>query len=298
MDKLNGIARHTLGNERPAVTIDTPATQQSDASAPSLGVGERQVYRDDGLVVPAYRLPAAQLAMLRDALDRLIADNPGVRPEQLISAHIARGGGERVKGSDVFLEFAHDRAILDLVECVIGGDIILWGCQVFCKPAGDGMEVPWHQDGRYWPIRPLATCTVWVALDASTPENGCMRYVPGSHSGHIYRHRHDDRADLALDLVLEDDAIDASAGRDVVLQAGQMSMHDVFLVHGSAPNRSAQRRAGLAIRYMPSTSHFDRAIVPRTQHATGHVVSFAQRPLWLVRGVDRGGNDFTVGHAR
>jgi ectoine hydroxylase-related dioxygenase (phytanoyl-CoA dioxygenase family) len=234
---------------------------------------------------------------LREALDRLIADNPGIRPEQLISAHVAKGGGERVKGSDVFLEFALDSAILDLVQSVIGGDIVLWGCQVFCKPAGDGMEVPWHQDGRYWPIRPLATCTVWVALDASTPENGCMRFIPGSHSGQIYQHRKDDRPDLALDLVLEDKEIDPRLARDVVLDAGQMSMHDVFLVHGSEPNRSDKRRAGVAIRYMPATSHFDRQIQPRKENSIGHVVSFAQRPLWLVRGVDRGNNDFAIGHA-
>ena len=55
-----------------------------------------------------------------------------------------------------------------------------------------------------WPIRPLATCTVWVALDWSVPENGCMRYIPRSHTGQVYRHRKDDRSDLALDLVLED----------------------------------------------------------------------------------------------
>ena len=64
-------------------------------------------------------------------------------------------------------------------------------------------------------MRPLATCTVWVALDDSTRENGCMRFVPGSHSGHVYKHRQDARADLALDLVLDDDAIDAGTARDV-----------------------------------------------------------------------------------
>jgi hypothetical protein len=267
-------------------------------TAGGLRADELATYRRDGLLVPDYRLPDAQLQRLREALDRLIADNPGVRPEQLISAHVARGGGERVKGNAAFLDFAHDDAILDRVQSIIGRDIVLWGCQVFCKPAGDGMEVPWHQDGRYWPIRPLATCTVWVALDASTRENGCMRYIPGSHSGQIYRHRRDERADLALDLVLEDGEVDRSAARDVVLGAGQMSMHDVFLVHGSEPNRSTRRRAGVAIRYMPATSHFDRAIEPRPQNSTGHVVSFAQRPLWLVRGVDRGRNDFSIGHPR
>jgi ectoine hydroxylase-related dioxygenase (phytanoyl-CoA dioxygenase family) len=260
---------------------------------------EIAAYRRDGLVIPSYRLPDEQLATLRAALDRLIAGNPGVRPEQLISAHVRAGeGGEKVRGDAAFLDLARDPALLDMVEQVIGPDIILWGCQVFCKPGGDGWEVPWHQDGRYWPIRPLATCTVWVAIDDSTPENGCMRYVPGSHDGTVYRHRKDMRPDLALDLVLDDDEIDPRAGRDVVLRAGQMSLHDVFLVHGSNANRSPKRRAGVAIRYMPGSSHFDREMFARAESANGLVVDFAQRPLWLLRGRDRTGkNDFAIGKA-
>jgi len=256
-------------------------------------------YKRDGLIIPDYRLPAAQLAHLRAALDDVIAGNPGVRPEQLISIHISKGGAERTRGHDAFLEFAHDNAILDLVEQLIGPDIILWGCQSFCKPAGDGMEVPWHQDGHYWPIRPLATCTVWVALDDSNTENGCMRYIPGTHlGGHVYKHRKDDRPDLALDLVLEKGEADIARARDVVLEAGQFSMHDVFLVHGSNPNHSPKRRAGLAIRYMPATSHFDRDMFQPSRTSNGLVVDFTKRPLWLVRGRDRTGrNDFKIGHA-
>ena len=68
--------------------------------------------------------------------------------------------------------------IVELVSGVLGDDIILWGCHVFCKPAEQGYETPGHQDGHYWPIRPLANCTVWVALEASTVENGCLRVIP------------------------------------------------------------------------------------------------------------------------
>jgi hypothetical protein len=269
----------------------------ADITAPArLSPAQIESYRRDGLVIPDYRLPDAQLAKLRSALDALLAANPHVRPEQLISAHIRRGP-EKTIGHEAFLEFAHDPHILDMVEQIAGPDLILWGCQVFCKPAGDGYEVPWHQDGRYWPIRPLATCTVWVALDRSSPENGCMRYIPGSHArGHVYRHRNDTRPDLALDLVLADDAVDTGAARDVVLEPGMMSLHDVYLVHGSNPNRSGKRRAGLALRYMPASSHFDRAMfAPRTS-GNGLTVDYTNRPIWLVRGVDRSAkNDFTVG---
>jgi hypothetical protein len=250
-----------------------------------------RTYREDGLVIPGFRLPDAVLGTLREALERLIADNPTVRPEMLISAHIENGVGEKTRGQDMFLELAHYAPIVDMVAQLIGPDIILWGCQVFCKPPRTGMEVPWHQDGRYWPIRPLATCTAWVAIDDSRPENGCMRYVPGSQRhGHTFEHRNDTRPDLALDLVLDDDQIDLGAARDVALEAGQLSLHDVYLVHGSNPNRSGRRRAGVAIRYMPATSLFDRAIYEPRETDAGLAVDFTHRPLWLVRGADRAGN--------
>src|SRR4051812_39295708 len=116
---------------------------------------EIALYRDRGIVVPAYRLPAAKVERLRATLERLIGDNPTIRPERLVSVHIEGRNSEGVRGSQDFLELARDPEILDLVEGTIGPDIILWGCQIFCKPGGDGMEVPWHQDGQYWPIRPL-----------------------------------------------------------------------------------------------------------------------------------------------
>ena len=73
---------------------------------PGLDADEIDAYREQGVVVPRWRLPPGRLAGLREALDQVIADNPGVRPEQLISAHIARDSAERVKGSDEFLRFA------------------------------------------------------------------------------------------------------------------------------------------------------------------------------------------------
>ena len=268
-------------------------------SAPSNNLTPEEIatYRRDGLVIPRYRLGPDRVAQLEGALDRLLADNPGVRPEQLISVHIRRGP-ENIVGNEAFFDLACDPAILDLVEQLIGPDIILWGCQVFCKPASDGREVPWHQDGRYWPIRPPATVTVWVAIDDSTPENGCLRIIPGSHTGRgAYRHRTDVRPDLALDLVIVDGEVDLATARDVVLSAGQMSLHDVYLVHGSNPNRSMRRRAGVALRYMPATSHFDREMYPPRKLPNGLVVNYRDRPIWLLRGIDRSGrNDLTIGH--
>lgn len=263
----------------------------------ALSQAEIQQYQRDGYVIPAFRLSDARVTALRGTLDRLIEQNPGTRSEKLVSAHIAGRNDEGVTGSGDFLELAHDPDILDVVAGALGDDIILWGCHVFCKPGGTGLETPFHQDGHYWPIRPLATCTVWIALDRSDRENGCLQVIPGSHRRQeLIAHAHEDRDDLVLTQRADALAYDQTAAVPLELDPGQMSLHDVYMVHGAGANRSLRRRAGIALRYMPATSVFERNLNP-TDGKSGLPVSFATRPIWLVRGVDRTGrNDFDVGH--
>jgi hypothetical protein len=258
---------------------------------------EVTTYQKQGWLVPHHRLPAGQVHDMQQALDDLIRDNPGVRPEKLVSAHIEGDNREGVRGSRRFLDLAMSPEIIDMVEDLIGPDIILWGCHVFCKPPHEGFETPWHQDGHYWPIRPLATCTVWVALEPSTRANGCLRVIPGSHQGRVlHQHLHEDRDDLTLQQRMMEGTFDEAQAVDIELQPGQMSMHDVYMIHGAKANTSTQRRTGVALRYMPASSHFDRSLKP-VDGKTGVPVSFATRPLWLLRGRDVSGlNDFQTGH--
>jgi len=263
----------------------------------NLNAIERKQYEQDGYVIPSFTLSSDKVAALVRTLDALIAANPDVRPEKLVSAHIEGRNSEGVVGSADFLALAHDPDILDMVEQLIGPDIILWGCHIFCKPAGDGLETPFHQDGHYWPIRPLATCTVWVALEESSRENGCLQVIPGSHRdrktvAHVGR----PDEELTLNQQVAEGAIDLSTAVDIELAPGQMSMHDVYLVHGAAPNQSNRRRTGVALRFMPGNSEFVRDLNP-VAGQSGVPVQFASRPLWLLRGEDKTGrNDFTVGH--
>ena len=254
---------------------------------------ERDAYARDGYVVPAWRFPERRIDEMRAALDKLIADNPGVRPEKLVSAHL-ENGSEGVKGSRAFLEFARDTDLVELIGDAIGEDVILWGCQVFCKPGGDGLETPFHQDGHYWPIRPLATCTAWVALDPSKKENGCLKVVPGSHRDkRLFDHLREDRDDLVLTQRIQH--LDESKAVDIELEPGQMSLHDIYMIHGATVNRSPMRRAGVAIRYMPGTSVFERDLI-KPNSSSGYLVDFSTRPLWLLKGKDRTGrNDFSIG---
>ena len=266
-------------------------------STPVLTDREVQHYQSQGYVVPAYRLPQDMVQGLQSSLAQLIQANPGVRPEKLVSAHIEGKNDDGVVGSRRFLELALYPPLIDMVSQVIGQDIALWGCQVFCKPAEEGYETPWHQDGQYWPIRPLATCTVWIALEPSLRTNGCLRVIPGSHQAKVlHPHLHEDRAELVLNQALQADTFDPNQAVALELQPGQMSLHDVYMIHGADANTSGIRRTGVAIRYMPTTSHFDRRLHP-AQGKSGLSLNFATRPLWLVKGKDACGlNDFRIGH--
>ncbi len=270
----------------------------ADTRKTRLSEAEIATYREEGLVVPDYRLPDDVLERMRAEVDDLISRHPDVRPELLSGPHNPWGQSAKIVGSWNWLEFCRHPEILDMVEQLIGPDIVLWGSQLFCKPAGHGMAVPWHQDGQYWPIEPLATATVRIAIEDSLPENGCMRYIPGSHRSHdLVEHELLERSDVAIRQQVTN--LDESRAKDDVLYAGQISIHDVYLVHGSAQNRSAMRRSDYAIRYMPASSRYVRdPAFPANAYAAKHspLMNYIHRPLWLVRGTDRAGNDLRIGH--
>ena len=251
-------------------------------------------YERDGYVIPRrFRLPAEEVSALREGLDAVLASNPDVPPDRMVNVHADGKPPYGLKGFSGFDALARDDRILDMVEQVIGPDIILWLTHLFCKPAGTGREVPWHQDGHYWTIRPHATCTVWVALDTVDRENGAMRVVPGTHRRGTVSHRTDHDPGLTLNQVASTDEFDPSAARYIELEPGQVSLHDVDILHGSSPNRSDRRRAGLALRYMPSTACFRRDL-----ERPASKLDWSVLPIELVRGVNRHpDNDLAVGHS-
>jgi ectoine hydroxylase-related dioxygenase (phytanoyl-CoA dioxygenase family) len=242
-------------------------------------------YDDRGYVIPDFRLPETVLEDLRADQARLVVRHPEFRQYCPNLLHYDLR----------FLEIARTPEIVAMVGQILGPDFALWNSSLFAKPAADGKRTPWHQDGQYWPIRPLATCTVWIALDDSTVENGCLRVIPGSHHGQKLRaHRKLETDDATLNQELLESEYDLAQAADLVLKAGQMSLHDVFLLHGSEPNRSPHPRRGKTLRFMPTTSVFDRDIA-RAQAKEFALADHSLRTLYLMSGVDRSGrNDFRL----
>lgn len=246
-----------------------------------LGKEQLNQYEEAGYIIPDLQLPEAMLEDIRARHTRFVAKYPEYRDYCPALLHL----------DDGFVEYCRQPEILDMVEQILGPDFALWNSSFFAKPALDGRATPWHQDGEYWPIRPLATCTVWLAVDDSTTENGCLRVLKGSHKDRrLRRHNQNDSPDLTLNQELDPSEYDESQAVDIELKAGQMSLHDIYLLHGSEANRSPRPRRGMTMRFMPTTSEFDRGLateLSKKMNITDHAV----RPVYLMRGTDQTGRN-------
>ena len=226
-------------------------------------------YQRDGFLFPLTAMEPDEADGYRRRIDAFRAANPTGRPFR-----------EVVKSKThllclAVLEIVRRPDILDVVEEVLGPDILLWSTGLFLKEARDPAYVSWHQDVRYWGLEPHDIVTAWLALTPATIESGAMRFVPGSHAGGLLEHL-DTQAEhnmLARGQVVQE-PVDEEAAVDVLLKPGQYSLHHGRLVHGSAPNRSPEPRYGVAIRYIAShvrpTRTEDSALVVRGRDRHGH----------------------------
>ena len=138
--------------------------------------------------------------------------------------------------------------ILNYVEGILGPNFYMWGSEFFGKEPRSNTRVAWHQDAYYWPLSPHHSVTVWLAFTDVDIENGAMQVIPGTHNKGLIKHRRvDDNSILTLEL--EEGTFNAADAVTINLKAGEISLHDDNIVHGSPPNVSDRWRIGLTIRY-------------------------------------------------
>ena len=226
-----------------------------------------QNYRRDGYHFPLPVLTATEVAHYRGCLEEHEAKTGA--PLQ---------GNLRHKAHLLFTwvdELVHHPKIVDAAEDVLGPNLLCWTTNFFIKEANSPGFVSWHQDAFYWGLSKDDVMTAWVALSPANLESGCMKFVPGSqtqdHIEHVDTFHKDNLLSRGQEIAVK---VDGQKTVDCILKPGEMSLHHVKLVHGSEPNRSNDRRIGLAIRYIPT----DLKQLKVRDSAT------------LVRGVDRHGN--------
>jgi chlorinating enzyme len=214
-----------------------------------------------------------RLAALKDLFEEMLAGiDPESRPEAMDVPHFAY---------PQLFDWLLSDEVLDLVEAFLGPDIALWSSHFISKPPGDGLIVPWHEDSAYWGPRldPMKVMTVWLGIDDSTVENGCMRVIPGTHDNGYSDYEPVDGKTHVFGTQIVAEQLDEDAAVDLEIASGECHLHDAKLIHASNGNRSDRRRCGYTMRYMPTSVKCQKD--DRWNHA-----------IYLARGRDLAGNEY------
>jgi chlorinating enzyme len=208
-------------------------------------------------------------AHFEEKLERLPAD---VRPEAMDVPHFV---------DTKLFEWLLADEILDLVEPIIGPDIGLWSSHFICKPKGNGKRVPWHEDSFYWKGRldPMRVLTVWLAIDPSTEENGCMRVIPRTQHNGFSEYEPVDETKNVFGSEIRKFQVDESRAVACVLEPNECSLHDGKMIHGSEANTSSKRRCGYTMRYFPTSAKLSEE-------------QYQWHNVYLARGRDLAGNRY------
>ena len=167
-----------------------------------------------------------------------------------------------------------DPTVVDRVASILGPNLLLWHSRFFDKPAG-AEAIQWHQDGPFWPIEPKVCVSAWIAIDRADKSNGCMEVIPGSHRREYPHVRSEGSGRFGIKA--DPAFIDESEKVSIELEPGQFVIFDRWLLHGSPPNQSDQRRLGLVARIIPPEVKVDtEKMSPR----------FPELGVQVIRGTD------------
>jgi hypothetical protein len=228
-------------------------------------------FRREGYIIykePVF--PDAEFQALKTHFEEKLANlPPDVRPESMDVPHFT---------DPKLFQWLFSDHVLDLVEPILGPDIALFSSHFICKPKGNGKRVPWHEDSAYWGdmLAPMEVVTVWLAIDPSTRQNGCMKVIPRSLHGYSDYQKVDPEknvfgSEIKPHQIKEKDAVYFE------MQPNQASLHDGRLMHGSDANTSDIRRCGYTMRYVSARTKMK----PENQQ---------WHHLYLARGRDHAGN--------
>ena len=201
-------------------------------------------YKREGFYSPIRVMSAAEARRFRDALEG--HEGRTGKPLQ---------GNWRHKMHLLFTwadELVRYPKVLDAVEDVIGPDILCWTTNFFIKEARSPGFVSWHQDSTYWGLEPDDVVTAWVAFTDATEENGYMKVCPAATRSTSCRTWTPSTGTTCSRADRRSRSRSTRRRRSARDGPGEMSLHHIKLVHGSDANRTADRRIGLAIRYIPT----------------------------------------------
>lgn len=209
-------------------------------------------YREEGFV--CFNEPVFQIEkfnQLKSYFEGMLSSlDKDRRPEAMDRPHI--------RDKKLF-DWLFDDDVLNLVEPILGPDITLFSSHFICKPANEGLRVPWHEDSSYWGNRltPMKVVTVWLALDNSDEENGCMRVIPNTHHDGYSKYEKVVGPTVFSNEIIDREHFD-ELNVPMILKENEASLHDGKLIHGSDANLSNRRRCGYTMRYISAETKLNQ----------------------------------------
>jgi non-haem Fe2+, alpha-ketoglutarate-dependent halogenase len=241
----------------PKVTIRALSTIMEKIMGKVLNDAAITAYRDSGAHSPIRVFSPDEAATLRARIEAEEQERGPIFTENRPRPGDPFQGSYRFKSHLLFKSLAdavrHPR-ILDMVEDLIGPNLLCWTTHWFIKEANSPKFVSWHQDSNYWGVETDGLVSVWLALSPATEESGCIRILPGSHKQDPLTHVDTWAEDNMLTRGQSIGGIDESKAVKLELQPGEAALFDYRLAHASDANQSNDRRIGLGIRYVPPSA--------------------------------------------
>jgi phytanoyl-CoA hydroxylase len=224
----------------------------------------RDDFRTDGYVALAGFLRGDELAELVANVERFIHDIVPTMPREGVfyEDRNDRASLKQIQHMASFDPWFHDlftnSAFRDLAGHLLGGPVVPKNIQYFNKPPGIGQPTPAHQDGFYFMLEPCEAVTMWLALETVDEENGCVRYVRGSHQRGMREHARTQTLGFSQGIVDYPTADDAANEVASSAEAGDLLVHHALTIHRADGNRSPSRsRRALGFIYYSGRARED-----------------------------------------
>ena len=148
-----------------------------------------------------------------------------------------------------FQEFVLNDRFNKVIEVFLGDIPLLLADQIFVKPPHHGGPKPYHQDDFHFQCFPADhVITAWIALDDVDEENGCLRYISGSHKEGIIPHYPIENESYSM--TPSEDRIDLTREELAPVRKGGVVFHHGQTLHSSRRNYSDRWRRGYATHWL------------------------------------------------
>ncbi len=230
-------------------------------------LSDKQVrqFREDGFLSPVAFMDEGEALACLHRLEAFERDHPDLVGKLDFKANLLL---------DWIDQLASRKYVLDVIEDLVGPDILNWNATFrFKKPDGRA-HAAWHQDSMYIRLKPFLVIA-WLALSAASAKHGCLKVIPGSHQWKLLEHAEGNDGDSILSRAQYiTEGFDASGAVEAELKPGEACLFDHRIIHASGPNTSGERRVGLLLDYLPTSAEKegprDSAMLVRGHDEFGH----------------------------